>query len=121
MLHDGLAGIFRTGGGEAAGRGCERGDELPIEKDGQQQEPLQWPAYNGPKTVEERAFHRLVVVAKKGRLQFVGYATDKLFYAMSHLVGVVKAVGKPHKGHEEGLAFGQTVYKWLPVQSPGFA
>jgi hypothetical protein len=35
VLHDGLTGIFGTGGGETAGRGCERGDELAIEQDGQ--------------------------------------------------------------------------------------
>ena len=34
VLHDGLTGIFGTGGGETAGRGCERGDELAIEQDG---------------------------------------------------------------------------------------
>ena len=52
MLCDGLAGILRAGGREAAGRRCEGADAPLIEHNGEQQKPLQWPAEDMPE-----AFH----------------------------------------------------------------
>ena len=63
MLLDGLAGILRTGGGEAAAGGREGGDELLIEKNGQQQQPLQWPAEDVPKTLHGRTIGFEVAVS----------------------------------------------------------